>query len=81
MGPELVKKVAGSKAYISRASISNPVSVKTSIKSALEHQIKNNSFSMVEVLSICPTNWKTNAKESFAKLKEMDAFFPLGEVK
>lgn len=80
-GPELVRKAADPSAYIARASVSNPASLKIILKNALEHQIKNKGFAMVEALSICPTNWRTNAKDSFGRLKEMEDFFPLGEVK
>jgi 2-oxoglutarate ferredoxin oxidoreductase subunit beta len=80
-GPELLRKVASPDAFIARASISNPIQLKNIFKKALLHQQDKKGFSMIEVLSICPTNWKTNAKDSFAKLKEMEAFYPLGEVK
>jgi 2-oxoglutarate ferredoxin oxidoreductase subunit beta len=80
-GPELVRQIAHKDAYIARASISNPIQLKNTFKKAIEHQVKNNNFSMVEVLSICPTNWKTNAKDSFLKLKEAEGFYILGEVK
>lgn len=80
-GPELVRQIANKNAYIARASISNPIQLKSVLAKALEHQMKNNTFSFVEVLSICPTNWKTNARNSLAKLKEMEVFYPLGEVK
>jgi 2-oxoglutarate ferredoxin oxidoreductase subunit beta len=81
MGPELVRQIANKKAFVSRVSVSKPVIVKNAIKKALENQIKNNSFSFVEVLSICPTNWKANAKQCFARLSEMEEYFPVGELK
>lgn len=80
-GPELISKVAHAKAFIARSSISRPLLLKTSIKKAIENQIKNNSFSFLEVLSICPTNWKTNALQSFNKLSQMDKYFSLEEFK
>jgi len=80
-GPELVREVAGSNSYIARASVSSPLALKATIKKALENQIVDNSFSFVEILSICPTNWKTNARDSFDLLREMEKFYPLGEVK
>jgi len=80
-GPELIAQIASKKAYIARASISNPVQMKSLIKHAIDNQVKNNSFSFVEILSICPTNWKTNAKASFERLKDMEEFFPIGELK
>ena len=80
-GPETVRAVAKDDAYIVRTSISNPIQLRKTLLTAIEHQIKNKSFSFVEVLSICPTNWKTNAKKSLLKLKEMEEIFTLGEVK
>lgn len=81
MGPELVRQVANKKALVTRVSVSKPILVKNAFKKALENQIKNNSFSFVEVLSICPTNWKANAKQCFARLSEMEEYFPIGELK
>jgi len=80
-GPELLRQVASPDAFIARASISNPIKLKSVFTEALMHQQNNKSFSMIEVLSICPTNWKTNAKMSLEKLKEMEAFYTIGEVK
>ncbi len=79
-GPELLAEVASKTAYIARASVSNPIQMKAMIKHALDNQIKNNSFSFLEILSTCPTNWKTNAKDTFARLAHMEKFFPIGEI-
>lgn len=79
-GPELVRTIAGKEAYIERASISNPILLRNAFKKALDHQINKKGFSMIEVMSICPINWKTNAKDSFSQLKEMEDFYKLGEV-
>jgi 2-oxoglutarate ferredoxin oxidoreductase subunit beta len=80
-GPELVKNIAGKNAYIARASVSQPEVLKNMIKKAIDNQVKNESFSFLEVLSICPTNWKTNAAESFSRLSDMEKYYPLGEIK
>jgi 2-oxoglutarate ferredoxin oxidoreductase subunit beta len=80
-GPELLKEIASKDAYIARASIVNPINVKSVIQKAIENQTKNKAFSFVEILAFCPTNWKTNAKDSLAKLKEMEELYPLGEFK
>ncbi|MFA7254188.1 MAG: thiamine pyrophosphate-dependent enzyme [Patescibacteria group bacterium] len=79
-GPELISQVASSNAYIARASISNPIQMKLALKKAIENQMKNNAFSFLEILSICPTNWKTNAKDSFAKLNELEKYYSLGQI-
>ncbi|MCX6812725.1 MAG: thiamine pyrophosphate-dependent enzyme [Candidatus Berkelbacteria bacterium] len=79
-GPELVRQIAKSSAYIARASVSNPIMLEKILTRAIENQIKNNSFSFVEILSICPTNWKTNAKKSFDFLEKMEKVYPEGEI-
>lgn len=79
-GPELVSNITNKKAYIARASVSKPVVLKNILKKAIENQIKNNSFSFVEVLSMCPTNWKMNAKQCFSKVEDMEEYFILGEI-
>ncbi len=80
-GPELVRQIANSKAFIARASVGNPTLMDSIITKAIENQQKNNSFSMVEILSICPTNWKTDAAESFEFLAKLEKIYPVGEVK
>lgn len=79
-GPELVKNISDSKSFIARASVSNPVMLETILKKAIKNQIENKSFSMVEVLSLCPTNWKMNAKESFKFVSDLEKIYPLGEI-
>ncbi len=81
LGPELVKQISQKGSYVARTSVSQPEVVKATIKKALENQTINNSFSFVEVLSICPTNWKTDAQESFNRLEKMQDYYKLGEIK
>ena len=79
-GPELVRNIASPDAFISRVSVSNPESIRNTIKKAISNQIDKQAFSFVEILSICPTNWKTNAHDSFERLKLMEAFYHIGEI-
>jgi 2-oxoglutarate ferredoxin oxidoreductase subunit beta len=71
--------------YISRVSVSNSkniIQAKKAIKKAFETQIKNLGFSLVEVLSQCPTNWHMTPVESTKWVDEkMASYFPLGEFK
>jgi len=78
-GPELIQSIASKDAYIARTSVFYPGQVKSTIEKAIKNQIENNTFSFVEILSMCPTNWKTNAKESLVTVKEMEKLYPLGE--
>jgi len=72
-------------AYISRVSVSNSkniIQAKKAIKKAFETQIMNLGFSLVEVLSQCPTNWHMTPVESTKWVDEkMASYFPLGEFK
>ena len=72
-------------AYISRVSVSNSkniIQAKKAIKKAFETQIRNLGFSLVEVLSQCPTNWHMTPVESTKWVDEkMASYFPLGEFK
>jgi pyruvate/2-oxoacid:ferredoxin oxidoreductase beta subunit len=52
---------------------------RAAIKKALLNQIEGRGFSLVEVLSNCPTNWKMTPEESWRFVKEeMTKVFPLG---
>lgn len=78
-GPELLRQVSKNSAYIARSSVSNPLMIETVLKRAIAAQNSGN-FSMIEILSICPTNWKTNAPESFEFLAKMEKVYRLGEM-
>jgi len=52
---------------------------KAAIRKALINQIEKRGFSLVEVLSNCPTNWKMSPQQSWNFVKqEMTKAFPLG---
>ncbi len=54
--------------YIERCSVSTPATVnktKKAIKKAFQCQKDGLGFSLVEILSACPTNWKMNSIDSF----------------
>lgn len=69
-------------AYISRVSTHDPKHVnqaKAAIRKAFEVQIEGLGFSIVEVLSTCPTNWGLSPSESLKWLEEnMLPYYPLG---
>lgn len=80
LGPELLSALPNDKMYIARTSVLKPLLLKKTLKKAIEHQINKKSFSFVEVLSMCPTNWRKDAKESINFVeKDMQAVFKLGE--
>ena len=72
-------------AYIERVSVHDVphvIAAKKAIKKASEAQIEGKGFSMVEVLSTCPTNWGLTPQEALKWLEEnMIPQFPLGVYK
>ena len=55
---------------------------KKAIQKAFQTQIDNLGFSLVEILSPCPTNWKMTPLESWQWIdNEMTKVFPLGVIK
>ena len=72
-------------AYIERVSVHDVphvIAAKKAIRKAFEAQIAGKGFSMVEVLSTCPTNWGLTPQEALKWLKEnMIPQFPLGVYK
>lgn len=80
LGPELLSALPNKKSYIARTSVLKPLVLKNILKRAIEHQIKHKAFSFVEVLSMCPTNWKKDAKNSIKFVeKDMQKVFKTGE--
>lgn len=82
--PELVA-TQFNPAYAARGSVHNPAHInrlKSYIKNALEAQINGEGYSVVEVLSPCPTNWGQTAPDAMTKIvEELIPYFPLGEFK
>lgn len=81
---ELVAQIEGT-AYVARRSLHNPAEIRRAKKAlhlAFEHQIAGHGFTMVELLSTCPTNWGLTPVESLRWIEErMIPVFPLGEFK
>ena len=81
---EMLALLAGVK-YVERVSFSSPQQVlkaKQAIKQAFENQINNVGFSLVEILSPCPTYWGMSSKESLDWIRDvMSKEFPLGRIK
>lgn len=81
-GPELVAAIAPAGAYVARGTVGEYQQLKGYLKKALRNQMEGRGFSFVEVLSTCPTNWRTNAKDTWAFLQgEMTRYFKVGELR
>ena len=78
---ELISTLTGA-CYVERVSIDtipNLLKAKKAIKRAFENQIAGIGFSMIEVLSICPTNWGLSPRDSMRWLRDnMIPYYPLG---
>jgi 2-oxoglutarate ferredoxin oxidoreductase subunit beta len=79
---ELLSSLTAPK-YLARTSVKdfkNIVRTKNAIRKAFEVQENIGGFSMVEILSVCPTNWGMTPKESYEWLEaNMEPYYPLGE--
>jgi len=81
---EMISTLDGA-CYVERVavdSVKNVLKAKQAIKQAFQYQIAGKGFSLVEVLSTCPTNWGLSPAESLAWLREnMIPYYPLGVKK
>lgn len=67
---------------VSADSVKNVKETKKAIKKAFQNQIDGKGYSIVEVLSTCPTNWGKSPVESLDWLREnMMPYYPLGVYK
>ncbi|AJD31786.1 thiamine pyrophosphate-dependent enzyme [Clostridium sporogenes] len=81
---EMISTLTGA-CYVERVAVNtvpNILKAKKAIKKAFQNQIDKKGFSLVEVLSICPTNWGLTPQESMDWLREnMIPYYPLGVKK
>ena len=81
---EMLATIEGS-AYIERTAInnsSNIIKTKNAIRKAFQTQIEGKGFSLVEILSNCPTNWGKTPAESMDWIEQnMIPYYPLGVKK
>jgi 2-oxoglutarate ferredoxin oxidoreductase subunit beta len=71
--------------YLERVAVNRPAAVvkaRKAIRKAFQRQIDGSGFSLVEILSPCPVNWKMGPLEACKWVDEaMVAYFPLGVFK
>ncbi len=81
---ELLSNVDGA-AYIERVAVNNVKNIKNAkkaIKKAFQNQIDGKGFSLVEVVSTCPTNWGMTPEKALQWVDEkMLPYYPLGVYK
>ena len=81
---EMLSTIEGA-SYVVRRSLHNPANIrkaKKAIRRAFEAQEHGLGFSIVELLSSCPTNWKLTPNKSLDFIREqMVPYFPLDDFK
>jgi len=81
---EMVAMTEGT-VYVERTAVNSPANIrkaKKAIKKAFQVQIDDLGFSLVEILSPCPTNWRMTPIESWKWVdRVMSKVFPLGVIK
>ena len=81
---EMLSNVDGA-TYLERVAVNNVKNIKKAkeaIKKAFQNQVDGKGFSLVEVLSTCPTNWGKSPEDSLKWLEdEMMPYYPLGVYK
>ncbi|HSA16175.1 MAG TPA: thiamine pyrophosphate-dependent enzyme, partial [Spirochaetota bacterium] len=81
---EILAQVEGS-CYVERVAVNSPANIrkaKKAIKKAFQNQIDGRGYSLVEILSPCPTNWKMSSVRAWEWVDEvMSREFPLGVIK
>ncbi|MFA9423297.1 MAG: thiamine pyrophosphate-dependent enzyme [Sedimentibacter sp.] len=83
--PELVAASFPGAAYIARGTVTTPAYVnklKGYIMNAFKAQLNNEGYSLIEVLSPCPTNWGLTPLQSLERINnEIMEYYPVGEIK
>lgn len=68
--------------YIERVAVNNVknvMSAKKAIRRAFENQVNNKGFSLIEVVSSCPTNWGMTPEKALKWVEtDMIPYYPLG---
>ncbi len=81
---EMLSQVDGA-TYLERVAVNNVANIrkaKKAIMKAFKNQMEGKGFSLVEVLSTCPTNWGLKPKDAIKWLDEnMQTYYPLGVYK
>jgi len=81
---EILAQMPGA-SYVVRRSVHDPGNInktKKAIRAAFKVQLNQAGFSMVEILSSCPTNWNVSATQALKFIKEeMIPYYPLGDYK
>jgi len=74
-GPEYITRVAVN-------NVKNVLGAKKAIKKAFQNQMEGKGFSLVEVVSACPTNWGMTPQQALKWVEtDMLPYYPIGVYK
>lgn len=79
LGPEFFKPLAHKDAFLARTAANDPKQIQEYLKKAIETQ-QAGHFSLVEILSFCPTHWKTKGAETINYLNNLKEVFKPGTI-
>jgi len=79
LGPELIKNVVNKDAFLARTANNDPKMLKEYLIQAIKTQ-QAGHFSLVEVLSFCPTNWRVKGTELIDRLNGLKEDFKPGII-
>ncbi|MBQ1452022.1 MAG: 2-oxoglutarate oxidoreductase, partial [Clostridia bacterium] len=81
---EMLSEIDGA-AYLERVAVNNVANVrkaKAAIKKAFSYQLEGKGFSLVEIVSTCPTNWGVSPEKALSFVDtDMIPYYPLGVYK
>lgn len=81
---EMLSQIDGA-SYIERVAVNNVKNInaaRKAIKKAFQNQVEGKGFSLIEVVSTCPTNWGLTPEKALTWLEEnMLPYYPLGVYK
>jgi 2-oxoglutarate ferredoxin oxidoreductase subunit beta len=81
---ELIAQIDGT-AYVARAAVHSPSAIKLTeqyLRDAFRSQLDGKGFSLVEILTMCPTDWFVRPDQGPAFLEEhLIPTFPLGVIR
>ncbi len=81
---EMLSQLDGA-SYLERVAVNNVKNIrnaKKAIKKAFQNQIEGKGFSLIEVLSACPTYWALEPTKALERLEEtVIPYYPLGVYK
>lgn len=81
---EMLSKVDGA-TYLERVAVTDVKNIKNAkkaIKKAFQYQVEKKGFSLIEVVSTCPTNWGLKPEDALKWAQDnMIPYYPLGVYK